>query len=75
MMPSMRINSKIATVRIRRLAQNGMVIRNSHSERYFAGLVGMNHAVGKPISNVNSVVRIDKLTDRRKIDRCASAQT
>ena len=72
-MPSLRITSLIATVRISRLVQNGMVIRNSHSARDVGGRVAMNQAVGKPTAKVMAVVSSDSLTDRQKIVRCASA--
>ena len=75
MTPSFRITSNIAMVRIRRLVQNGMVIRNSQRGRDLGGRVAMNHAVGKPISRVRIVVSKDSLTERQKIDRWASAQT
>jgi hypothetical protein len=41
MMPSLRITSCMAKVRISRLVQNGMVIRNSQSPRVRSGRVAM----------------------------------
>jgi iron-sulfur cluster repair protein YtfE (RIC family) len=72
-MPSLRITSLMAKVRIRRLVQNGMVIRNSHIARCCAGRVAMNQAVGKPKVKVSAVVASDSQTERQKIVRCASA--
>ena len=40
-MPSLRMICRIAKVRINRLVQNGMVIRNSQSSRVFGGRVAM----------------------------------
>src|SRR3989338_4976312 len=71
--PSLRITSLMAKVRIKRLVQNGMVIRNNHSARALGGRVAMNHAVGKPTAKVMIVVRNDSLIDRQKIDIFASA--
>ena len=34
----------------------------------------MNQAVGRPSAKATSVVRSDSLTERQKIDRCASAR-
>ncbi len=64
----------IAKVRISRFVQNGIVIRKSQNARAFAGLVAINHAVGRPNAKVINVVATDSFTDRQKIDRFASAR-
>ena len=71
--PSLRMIWLIAKVRIRRLVQNGMVIRNSHAARALGGRVAMNHAVGKPTRKVSTVVMKLSSTDRQKIVRLPSA--
>lgn len=71
--PSFRMTSLMAKVRIRRLVQNGMVMRKSHSARAAGGRVAMNQAVGKPMAKVISVVASDSQTERHRIARCASA--
>ena len=72
--PSLRITSRIAKVRISRLVQNGMVIRNSQIIRAFGGRVAMNHAVGSPSAKVMTVVKNASFTDRHRISRLASAK-
>lgn len=57
-----------------RLVQKGIVIRNSQKARTLGGRVAMNHAVGRPKAKVMSVVAIDSLTERQKIERFASAR-
>ncbi len=73
-MPSLRMIWLIAKVRISRLVQNGMVIRNSSTVRIRGGRVAMNQAVGKPTMKAKTVVAKDSLTERQKIVRCASAR-
>ncbi len=67
----MRITSWIAKVRIRRLVQNGMVIRKSQISRLPGGRVAMNQAVGKPSSAQITVVCSARLIERQKIEACA----
>ncbi len=64
----------IAKVRISRLVQNGMVIRNRQKARYFGGRVAMNQAVGSPRAKAMTVVASDSLTERQMIERFASAR-
>ena len=71
--PSDRMISLIAMVRIKRLVQKGMVIRNSHKARCRAGRVAMNQAVGKPTAKVKTVVRSESLTERHRMVRWASS--
>src|SRR5687767_15161417 len=73
-MPSLRITSMIAKVRMSKFVQNGIVIRNNQRARVRSERVAMKKAVGNPRTNASKVVASDSFTERQKIVRCASAK-
>ena len=71
--PSLRMIWLMANVRINRLVQNGMVIRNNQPERAAGDRVAMNQAVGKPTRKVRTVVTKLSLIERMKMVMLPSA--
>lgn len=59
----------MAKVRISRVVQKGMEIRNSQNARRRADRVATNHAVGSPMPKEINVVVINRRTERQKIVR------